>query len=291
MNAKYICVRSAKKCDGFRMLNGRRVPCPLSDSCLYEYLSNPEYRETAYDYPCSTYRGHARWLARSHDEKMARDRRYAELNYIFGDTKQKSLERQRKHRAAEREKQGRERDRPQITHRSRKKVRDVLPCGEDCENCPYDSCIYTDADMDELLRQNERARRKPVSDRYYATHRDEILARQSDRYYNNLDAERERHRKTAARWRERHRETTRQKAAARREKNRDAINARARELRQLDPEKYRAREREWYAKHRDKLREAALERYRRNADEINRRARERRAEKRKERGEMTNGKS
>lgn len=67
---------------------------------------------------------------------------------------------------------------------------DTLPCGEDCENCPYGECQYTDRDQDQLaeeVAERKRGEKAAYKAEWYIANAEEIRAAQKERYATDAD--------------------------------------------------------------------------------------------------------
>lgn len=204
---RWICNKRPEKCDGSFRVYGQDMKCPIRARCFWG-------RRNTYQWtPGSKTWGWYLDLA-TEDREAIHGRRRAQLRDAF--CREEELEAGRRYREAHREELAardrlrRKREAPPPA------VKTTLPCGEDCENCPYDACLYTDRDTDQLEADaaKERARRqsrekyrrqkareavdpayaakRKAQDaarckRYYEAHRDTILAKareyEKKRYY------------------------------------------------------------------------------------------------------------
>lgn len=207
------------QCEGKFFLRGRWIPCPLAPQCYDKWLHNDgTYRETLYEFPATRIRGTIREISAQDPGTRERDRnrRYMALRYAF--YRADELRRVREYNARSEVKE-------RLRERWRKRWRDAhplrygdaaptatLPCGEDCENCPYEECRYSDADRDKLdaeLAARKRAEKAAYKAAWHAAHADDLKARWRERYATD----------------EAYREAAKARSHARYAEKRDDINA------------------------------------------------------------------
>lgn len=158
-NARWICTWHPQRCNGRRYVKGRIEDCPLAYRCL-----DPAYRVTLYEFPALRIRGNIRELV-DPAHRMQHARRYRVLIEVFDPERHRrildrknELKRKYRRKAAARKLMEQAIRELEDTVRQKNRVSVTLPCGEDCANCPYDECRYTDADVDAIFAE-ERAKK------------------------------------------------------------------------------------------------------------------------------------
>lgn len=255
-NARWICTWPARNCNGKRYLKGRIEDCPLAQRCL-----DPSYKVTLYEFPSHRVNGNIRELLDPLQPREHTRRRYSLIKVFDPELHRRRLDRKNelkrkyRRRAAARKLMEQAVRELEASVKSMSRVSITLPCGEDCANCPYDECRYTDADVDAIFAE-ERAKKLREYNRK-ALPRKKAWREENREHVNAMERARAaRNPKVAEnkrRWYEEHREEQRTK-----------LNNRYRD----DPA------------FRQKKIEAARRRYAEKKDEINRKLREQRAVKR-----------
>ena len=162
---RWVCVKGLDQCDGTKRIYGEKRPCPLAGKCV----DDPRNR---YEFPLTRIGTSGRFA--EYKDLNWNKRHAAELDtLIWCFAPEIKLERARKARAdpAKREQENRrQRERAAKKRQAREEQRylpeeeeepldkfgpgarhKLLPCGEDCRNCPKGGyCKYTDPDEDEL---------------------------------------------------------------------------------------------------------------------------------------------
>lgn len=252
-NARWVCTRRVSECDGYRIVRGRNEPCPLKRVCCDAWLFDFEdkWREALYEYPCTRFGDTIREIS-EHDDPpdraKQRNKRREDIILAFWAEDIRAYRYEYNHRPEVIERRRIwERNRMTKTRlmaHKKAKQRYVLPCGEDCENCPYGECRYTDEEAEEIRAEIAVTAEKSRKHEKYAAHATEITAAKRDKYAADEDyreqyktAERTRYARNkedvCARQREKYATDPeyRAKALARYHKNKDAINARKRAAR------------------------------------------------------------
>lgn len=143
--SRWVCCRRPEKCDGNFRVYGQSYPCPLREKCAAGGKNSYEWsygRRVQGRYPLLSehYCHRTAWWHRRNGLMMAfRPDYLAEKRKI--DRQRHGKEYDRRQQA--RRKAARERARAAEEPWAR---RELLPCGEDCENCPWGECRYGDAD-------------------------------------------------------------------------------------------------------------------------------------------------
>lgn len=165
---RWVCVLSAAHCNGKRSVHGKVEPCPLRGRCGME---PPNF----YEYPLTKEKGshYYRELVDPHRTRQHQERWEDVMQGLFPDLWKTRIARNRKRSKSVQE----AKDRYEEKQRQEQLVRDwwdvhdeipgqggrgarhlLLPCGEDCYNCPNGGeCLYTDEDEDELVHQEKLA--------------------------------------------------------------------------------------------------------------------------------------
>lgn len=141
---RWVCNIRPERCNGVFRAYGQDMPCPLRDKCLAGWRNTYQWT------PGHKLAGRYPGMDLDADWRRRHGTRLAQLQRVFAPLlrrRQRTPEQRERHaewqRAARRRGQvGKPVDVP--LHRV------PLPCGEDCENCPYDACIYTDEDLDAI---------------------------------------------------------------------------------------------------------------------------------------------
>lgn len=227
-NGKWVCVVKPNMCDGKRLLNGRLVDCPLKAYCERDAR---EGRRWQYEYPCTKRYG---YILETTDPNHGRahQKRGHVLRMVFSPEYVAQERARRRQWDAEHRDQKREylrRWRAQKEPPKKIAVRATLPCGEDCENCPYDVCQYTDRAEDEIVAV--RRDRREYCKLYRQQHREQCNAR-------NL------------KWQREHKEQRREYLRRWYKQNRAAVLEYQRQYREKNLEKVREQKRRWAAKNR-----------------------------------------
>lgn len=156
---RWVCNTKPEKCGGIYRVYGQDMPCPLRAKCYWGGKNTYEWTWGRKEW--------GRYPEMDIDIAWAREHgtRLAQLQQVF------APHLRRKQRTSEQ----RERDTESQRRSRRKKAasnfqtfgnlmrRQPLPCGEDCENCPYDECMYTDQDLDaaEKVTTHKRVKYDP----------------------------------------------------------------------------------------------------------------------------------
>ena len=187
-----VCILDPAECNGYITFYGRKVKCRLYDRCK----ASINGKKTEYEYSCYT----DKYLGDKKYDKYTKIGARLNLGYpVFRETKQEESSRftKRKHcriafdpdyakkykqwidNATEKDKIERSKNREDKYY---EKISDInsstklLPCGEDCDNCPYDECIYdTDEKIDEVL--NDIVSDKPKKKYNYPDSRKRYIER------------------------------------------------------------------------------------------------------------------
>lgn len=229
-----------------------------------------EYKETMYQYPCTIV---ARTIREINDyenpfaRKRERARRRTDIIMAFWGDEERARLREYASRPEVKERNAirneRKRELRQRFAADKAKATVVLPCGEDCDNCPYDDCIYTDEDRDKLLREHAVAAKRGYQRKWERQNPDKVRAKMTrwrskpESRQAALDYAREYRQahKDDSGWKAKHREDTRAYYSAHKDDPEfKAKRAKAQKRRRAEPgaaEKRRAAERAYYAAHKD----------------------------------------
>lgn len=233
-SGKWVCVRDPAKCHGRIFRAGRSVSCPLLGYCAAEKLLG---RKWAYEYKATICHNVMLELGVAEPgdnyERAKKRKEYIKLFApdLYEDMRRKECQRvQRYYRDNREAVLAKKRQRYAVEHPPQSPdPRPTLPCGEDCENCPYETCRYPDKDGDILYdefiaqknrikinarkrewRKNNPEKHAAAARRYRASHKEQHRSKQREynrRYRQNMsDAQREQEREKYRRYRESHRE-------------------------------------------------------------------------------------
>ncbi|WP_251447025.1 hypothetical protein [Vermiculatibacterium agrestimuris] len=173
---RWVCNIRPERCNGIFRVYGQDMPCPLRDKCLAG-------RRNTYQWtPGHKLAGRYPEMDLDADWHRHHGTRLAQLQQAFAPLlrrKQRTPEQRKLHAEWQRE----ARRRQQVDGHAAPPLRRVpLPCGEDCENCPYDACPYTDEDLDaiEAVAARQRAHRSYDPQRRRAKYERDKLRRAND---------------------------------------------------------------------------------------------------------------
>lgn len=188
---KWVCTKTFRVCKGTIYLHGEVVDCPLMPYCAADEILG---RRWEFEFPCHKKSGSILELT-DPDHGKEHLRRFCALRKVFATPEQQQRIREQRdryneYRRAKRHAQ-REAAPPKV---SEMKARETLPCGEDCENCPYDECRYPDYDIEEVLRERQKSekkeRRRQYDREYRVEHKKELSRKNAERWAAMTDAER-----------------------------------------------------------------------------------------------------
>lgn len=186
---RWICTLQPGQCGGIFRVYGQDMACPLWERCRedanrYEYSLGPKVS------------GRYMSLDTDMEHRQRHGKRLSDLRAAFCPRRYERTDEQRERHARyvrERRRKQREAMAPPP-----EPERIYLPCGEDCANCPWEACRYTDEDKDSLLladkRERERRRaadkhrrerERMASDPAYAAHMRELAQARMQRYYQS----------------------------------------------------------------------------------------------------------
>lgn len=186
---RWVCSKRPEQCDGTFWVYSQPMACPIRAKCFwgrdntYERTPGPKRqgRFLSMDIDASWRREHGNRLACLQAAFAPELRKWAPT----AEYKETRARKAREKRAAQRV------DTPPP-------VKTILPCGEDCGNCPFDSCRYSDAAEDDALeiarretqrqRSREKYRRQRAREQIdpeYAAHRRALGAARCKRYYDS----------------------------------------------------------------------------------------------------------
>lgn len=145
--ARWVCCKRPEKCDGTFRVYAQSFPCPLHEKCKQGLKNQYEW---SYGY---RYRGRYQLLSEHFGHKFAWDSRRNDLMRAF---RPDYLAEKRK---INRQRHGAEQDRranaKKAAARAQRRAepsadwarRGLLPCGEDCGNCPFGDCVAGEGEL------------------------------------------------------------------------------------------------------------------------------------------------
>lgn len=157
---RWVCSRRPGKCDGFFRVYGQKMRCPLENKCKEDLKNTYEwgYGEKI----------NGRFIGRGEPERTEEHwYRSHVLRRVFDPEHEK--EEKRKYKLRHREEINQKKRERRARNRKESKVKEkkvILPCGEDCENCPYPVCQYTDIDEDNAVKAEQKKRTAEAQKRW-----------------------------------------------------------------------------------------------------------------------------
>lgn len=157
---RWVCSRQSGKCDGFFRVYGQKMKCPLWDKCREDLKNNYEW---AYGKKTN-----GRFIGCGDPERNEEHwYRGHVLRRVFNPEHEK--EEKRKYKMRHREEINQKKRERRARNRKESKVKEkkvILPCGEDCENCPYPVCQYTDIDDDNTEKAEQKKKKAEAQKRW-----------------------------------------------------------------------------------------------------------------------------
>lgn len=166
---RWVCVKPAAECKGYRTVYGEKRPCPLYGRCVDDPRNKHEFPLVYRDgekkkfsqlWPEGWRAHHSKErqrLLRCFNPEGIRAYKQAVQQKYYA---QRNINRQKKRHKAyhERDAQQVQDDAGVLDDRGQGLRHYLLPCGEDCDKgCPCDgACPYTDEDEDRLVERERR---------------------------------------------------------------------------------------------------------------------------------------
>lgn len=135
--SRWVCCKRPERCDGTFRVFGQNFPCPLYEKCVLGWKNQYEWSYGR------RYRGRYPLLSEHFGHKFVWDRRRNDLMTAFCPdylAEKRKISRQRHGKEYDRRANEKKRAKKRLDLGLEWRKRELLSCGEDCGNCPWEEC-------------------------------------------------------------------------------------------------------------------------------------------------------